>query len=308
MVKGASFQARGRVEALRDVLREAARGGFAGLAGAVDVGSRLRVACDRVLSTADEAAAKALGEWRAELAEFEGLEKDAQAVLVARGLRLCFGMEGRRAGGGGGRRAADREKPVVEQGLRAPTTTLPGIGPALAERLGDKGLSTVEDLCWLVPRRYDDARNVAALGEAIERIDGEARAFAAVVTSSRFAGWGRRRWVEVKVAEEPSPSPSTSSVMATVRWFHAHGGMAARFPVGAKVVLSGKLTRRGGAVEIANPDVLEVVLPDGTARRAPGRIIPRYADVPGVAPGIVRRDRARPASSTTACRTRWRGG
>ena len=295
MVKGAPFQARGRVEALRDLLREAARGAFAGLSGAVDLGSRLRVACDRVLATADEAAAAKLGEWREELAEFEGLEKDAQAVLVARGLRLCFGMEGRRSGGGGGRRAVDREAPVVEAGIRAPTTTLPGIGPALAERLGEKGLSTVEDLCWLVPRRYDDARNVASLAEAIERIDGESRAFAAVVTSSRFAGWGRRRWVEVKIAEKPSPSPSpststsTSTVTATVRWFHAHGGMAARFPVGAKVVFSGKLGRRGGAVEIANPDVLEVVLPDGTARRAPGRIIPRYADVAGVAPGIVRR-------------------
>ncbi|HUS65460.1 MAG TPA: ATP-dependent DNA helicase RecG [Kofleriaceae bacterium] len=283
-MKGASFQARGRVEALRDLLREAARGAFAGLSGAVDLGSRLRVACDRVLATADEAAAAKLGEWREELAEFEGLEKDAQAVLVARGLRLCFGMEGRRSGGGGGRRAVDREERVVEAGLRAPTTTLPGIGPALAERLGERGLSTVEDLCWLVPRRYDDARNVASLAGAIERIDGESRAFAAVVTSSRFVGGGRRRWVEVKVADAEAPK-----AVAVVRWFHAHGGMAARFPVGARVVFSGKLGRRGGAVEIANPDVLEVVLPDGTARRAPGRIIPRYADVPGVAPGIVRR-------------------
>jgi ATP-dependent DNA helicase RecG len=65
--------------------------------------------------------------------------------------------------------------------------------------------------------------------------------------------------------------------------------MAARFPRGSRVVLSGKLTRRAGAIELANPDVLEVETPDGAARRAPGRILPRYPDVPGVAPGILRR-------------------
>src|SRR5205807_9816220 len=63
-----------------------------------------------------------------------------------------------------------------------------------------------------------------------------------------------------------------------VRWFNVWGGMEKRFPVGADLVLSGVVRRRGGRVEMANPDVLAV----GELDPAKAMIIPRYPDVPGV--------------------------
>jgi ATP-dependent DNA helicase RecG len=268
-------QARPRIAELEAILREAAQDGFAGLERMPDLGSRLRLAADRVAAVmADGPAEAALLAWRAELTDFEALEPDTQAVVIARGQRRCFAL--------GGVSAA----PAAQASRGASTESLPGIGPTLAERLAERGLRTVEDLVWFVPRRYDDARRVAPLGEAVAAAaDGEVRALRGEIAAVRFARRGRRRWVEARLVDgEGGAGPAV-----TVRWFHAHPGMATRFPRGSRVVLSGRLVARGGAVEMANPDVLEVETPDGQARRAPGRILPRYAEVPGVPAGTVRR-------------------
>jgi ATP-dependent DNA helicase RecG len=275
-------ETRNRVEGLREILRGATRGGFSSFAP--DLGSRLRVAADRVIAVVE--AAPEIAAWRAELADFEGLEPDEQAVAVARGQRVCFALANLI---GRGAVAREKRESASDDGPAAPARSIPGIGPALAERLAERGLETVGDLVWLVPRRYDDARNVqplaAAVAEAVAQPSGEARALAGQVASSRFSRSGRRRWVEVRLVDPEA----AARVSVLVRWFHAHPGMAARFPKGSRVVLSGKLAVRGGQVEMANPDVLEVETPDGAERRAPGRILPRYPDVPGVAPGILRR-------------------
>ncbi len=274
-------ETRNRVEGLREILRGATRAGFASFAP--DLGSRLRIAADRVIAVLDGGGE--IADWRAQLADFEGLEPDEQAVAVARGQRVCFTL----ANAVGRGVVREKRESAADDGPAAPARSIPGIGPALAERLAEKGLETVGDLVWLVPRRYDDARNVqplaAAVAEALAQPPGEARALAGQVASSRFSRSGRRRWVEVRLVD----AEATARVSVLVRWFHAHPGMAARFPKGSRVVLSGKLSVRGGQVEMANPDVLEVETPDGAERRAPGRILPRYPDVPGVAPGILRR-------------------
>ncbi|HTE56634.1 MAG TPA: ATP-dependent DNA helicase RecG [Kofleriaceae bacterium] len=311
-------QAQPRIAALHAILRDAAQDGFAELErGAAELGSRLRVAADRVVSVL-ATGQSALVAWRAELTEFEGLERDTQVVVVARGLRLCFGL-----GGGGDAAGRPSVSGSVSAGavgdeagegravLAASAESLPGIGPAMAARLGERGLRTVEDLVWFVPRRYDDARRVEPLSDALAAADtGEARALRGEVASARFVRNGRRRWVEVRLVEgrpaeaastasaardpgDPpiasTAAPSRSAAQVVVRWFHAHPGMTSRFPRGSQIVLSGRLSRRGGVAEMANPDVLEVETPDGLARRAPGRILPRYAEVPGVPPATVRR-------------------
>ena len=43
-----------------------------------------------------------------------------------------------------------------------------GAGPAFAQRLAEKGLETVEDLLWCLPRRYDDVRDAKSLA-AVEQ-------------------------------------------------------------------------------------------------------------------------------------------
>ena len=156
----------------------------------------------------------------------------------------------------------------VEDPMALPTHSLPGIGPAFAEKLAEKGLETVEDLLWTLPRRYDDVRTARPLSQVIHA-EGERVTFVGTVTSSRMIFARGRRWAEVRVTD----------LIATtvVRWFNVWAGIEKRMPVGCRVVLSGVVSPKG----FANPDVLGIEIEDGPAKPMP-TILARYPDVPGV--------------------------
>jgi ATP-dependent DNA helicase RecG len=172
--------------------------------------------------------------------------------------------------------------------VHAPTTALPGIGPSLARRLAERDLHTVEDLLWFVPRRYDDARRVIPLGQALEEAAGrdprQRTTTFGVTVSCRFHRHGRRRWLDLRLA-----GTDDTAARLIVRWFHARESMAERFPKGSRVVLSGRLERRVVGAEMANPDVLAVTLPGGVTETHQSDILPRYGEVPGVPPGTLRK-------------------
>ena len=185
-------------------------------------------------------------------------------------------------GGGATRRKKPEPEPVVEDPLAAPTTSLPGIGPAFAERLAEKGLDSVEDLLWLVPRRYDDVRTAQPLAAACALEEGQRATFAARVVSAKMIFARGRRWGEVRLADSGGPP-----ALATVRWFNIFAGIDKRMPPDAIVVLSGVIKKRNGHTELANPDVLGITLPDGDAKTLPA-ILARYPDIQGVPAGRMR--------------------
>ncbi len=175
--------------------------------------------------------------------------------------------------------------------LAAPTSSLKGIGPTFAQALAEKGLVTVEDLLWMVPRRYDDVRDAKSLAEVCEMPEGGRVTLVAKVASARMVFARGRRWAEVRlVAVESSPSGQPAN--ALVRWFNVWAGIDKRMPPGSTVALSGVVKKREGRTELANPDVLgvEIAAEEGAARPAKERpsIIARYPDVPGVPPGRLR--------------------
>ena len=177
-----------------------------------------------------------------------------------------------------------------EDPLAAPTYTLPGIGPAFAERLAEKGLVTVEDLLWTLPRRYDDVRDARTLAEACALDEGQRATFVAKVASSRMVFVRGRRWAEVRLTGEGAST--------VVRWFNVWSGIEKRMPAGAQVVLSGIVKRRdGGRAEFANPDILGIEVAEGGAKKELPKILPRYPDVAGV-PG----SRLRQACATACAR------
>src|SRR5262249_26781067 len=110
--------------------------------------------------------------------------------------------------------------------LAAPTHSLPGIGPAFAEKLAEKGLTTVEDLVWLVPRRYDDVRGAQPLAEVAALPEGQRATFVARVASARMVFARGRRWAEVRLGSVDVTQPAT----ALVRWFNVFAGIDKRMP------------------------------------------------------------------------------
>ena len=189
--------------------------------------------------------------------------------------------------------SASRSASWSDDPLAAPTSSLPGIGPAFAERLAEKGLVTVEDLLWTLPRRYDDVRDARTLAEACAMEDGQRATFAARVTSSRMVFVRGRRWAEVRLAGEGAST--------VVRWFNVWAGIEKRMPAGAQVVLSGVVRRRNGRAELANPDILAIDVADAAdgaaAKKELPKILARYPDVAGV-PGA----RLRQACATACAR------
>jgi len=208
-------------------------------------------------------------------------------------------------------RAAKPAAVETEDPLAAPTYSLPGIGPAFAERLAEKNLVTVEDLLWCLPRRYDDVRDAKALAEVCAMPEGERATFTAKVTSSRMVFARGRRWGEVRLEAVGEREASGGNVLgdrasAVVRWFNVFAGIDKRMPPGATVVLSGLVKRRNGRPEFANPDILGIEVPApaqpalGSAAAAPKplpSILARYPDVAGV-PG----SRLRQACATACAR------
>src|SRR5215470_1873928 len=241
-----------------------------------DLGARLRDAADQLCRARlpPERLGPVLA-WRKILGAFERLSTSQQKFELARGLRLCYGLRGV---------VLPRivptapARPPSTEPLEAPTTTIPGIGPALAQRLAERGLETVEDLAWFVPRRYDDLRNVVPLAEAVTAGPGARITFVARVKRARSAGrW--RRYVEAHLDDGP--------IALVARWFNVHGSMAKRFVAGGRIVLSGILRERDGELGLVNPELLGD--PDDEATSARTQVVPRYKDVEGVAPAIVRK-------------------
>ncbi|HET9624001.1 MAG TPA: ATP-dependent DNA helicase RecG [Kofleriaceae bacterium] len=347
-----------RVEALRRPLELAAADNFAHVRKVAGLGVMLRVACDDVLARG-AAAIAGLDAWRVTLGKWEQLDEPAQAVEVARGLRLLARLPraamvrlpaagaaieavseavdqavgeapakaAKAVNAAKAAKAAKASKPpkaatavnaakapnapkapkaskaenaakapkaakrpaVVAASpadpLAAPTHSLPGIGPAFADKLAEKGLTTVEDLLWMVPRRYDDVRDARALADVIGLAEGERATFVARVQSARMVFARGRRWAEVRLMQADGKPAS-----ALVRWFNVFAGIDKRMPVGCRVVLSGLVRKRAGRLELANPDILGITGgTDGTdadadatdARPLPS-IMARYPDVAGV--------------------------
>ncbi len=301
-------ETRRRVDALRRPLELAAADGFAGVRKVAGLGHALRAACDGVLAKVEDKAA--LEQWRAILARWESLDEGQQAVEVARGMRLIARFPRTPSpvsrAAAPGLRAESVPRPVTvpepaaspppqlaktkskrskvdEQldSLAQPTHTLPGIGPAFAEKLAEKGLRTVEDLLWMVPRRYDDVRDARPLRALEEMEDGSRVTFVAKVISARMIFARGRRWAEVKL------HGLDGTASCVVRWFNVWAGIDKRMPPGCQVVLNGVVKRRNGKLELANPDILGIEI-EGVAGKAVPSIITRYPDIPGVPPSRLR--------------------
>jgi ATP-dependent DNA helicase RecG len=293
-----------RVEALRRPLELAAADGFAGVRKVAGLGHALRAACDGLIARMES---EQLAQWRATLAGWEKLDEHQQAIEVARGMRLLARFPrvaapvSRTAAPGLRAESVPRlVAPPVEpiavaptpvaaparaldraiDPLAEPTHSLPGIGPAFAERLAEKGLVTVEDLLWMVPRRYDDVRDARTLADVSRLEEGERVTFVAKVASARMVFARGRRWAEVRLLAIDPASQAT----ALVRWFNVFAGIDKRMPAGCIVALSGVVKRRGGRCEFANPDILGIEHEGsgGGVGKVRPSIIARYPDVAGV--------------------------
>jgi len=157
--------------------------------------------------------------------------------------------------------------------LAAPLTTLPGIGPKLAETMARLGLTQVGDLLWHLPARYQDYSNLRTIDQL--RIDEEVTVRATVHSMfSRRTRTGRK--------------------LTTVKLFDKSGTITAQFwnPYINKYLspertyyFSGKVKSVGGRRVLDNPE-FEIASDDPTHT---ARMVPIYPLTEGLSPRVLRK-------------------
>jgi ATP-dependent DNA helicase RecG len=168
--------------------------------------------------------------------------------------------------------------------LESPVTVLTGVGPSRAEHLAQKGISTLEDLLYYLPFRYEDRIHFTSIGELqpgqVATVQGE------VLTAGlvRLRGRGRRGIFNLAAGD------ATGILYA--KWFY--GDYLQRvFRSGQRVVLHGKVEEdpyRPGQLQMIQPQH-EILSKGGESADSTesGRIVPIYEAAGPVTSRVLRR-------------------
>ncbi|MFB3814438.1 MAG: ATP-dependent DNA helicase RecG [Terriglobales bacterium] len=161
--------------------------------------------------------------------------------------------------------------------LQTPVQYVKGIGPRIAEMLAEKGISTVEDLLYYLPFRYEDRINPRRIAQLKP---GE---MASLVAEVRNSGLFRTSRSHIPLFQMTVADPGGRAGLKCI-WFHSTY-MKDKFKPGQLLALYGKVEadEYGGGLQMVQPQ-LEVLSggddadPDAAAAESLeiGRIVPIY--------------------------------
>ena len=165
--------------------------------------------------------------------------------------------------------------------LLTPIQYVKGVGPRLAKLFEKKGIRTVEDALYFLPRCYEDRRNLKKISEL--KAGQKETGFGEILLSGvAFYQNKRKRVFEVVVGD--------GSGVITLKWFHGNERyLRERFKKGRKLIFSGEVRYFNLQKEIHHPDV-EIVEGDIEEDYLNfKRIVPIYSETEGLYQRTLRR-------------------
>ncbi len=158
--------------------------------------------------------------------------------------------------------------------LLTPIQYVKGVGPKLAKLFEKKGIRTVEDALYFLPRCYEDRRNLKKISEL--KTERKETGFGEILLSGvAFYQNKRKRVFEAVVGD--------GSGVITLKWFHGNERyLKDRFKKGRRLIFSGEVRWFRDQREIHHPDV-EMV--DGDMEKDYlnfKRIVPIYSETEGL--------------------------
>ncbi len=156
-----------------------------------------------------------------------------------------------------------------------------GIGPKLSALLGKKGISTVEDALYFLPRTYEDRRTITRIADATE--NGRFHTFVGTIRSLGMVAYrgSRKRFFKMTIAD------ATGSV--TAKWFHFNGrSMMVRFKKNDQVIITGQVKLYGSQKEVLHPEI-EILEPNEAEAPELKKILPVYSEAEGLPQKTIRR-------------------
>lgn len=153
-----------------------------------------------------------------------------------------------------------------------------GIGPRIAALLARKNLSTVEDLLFFLPRRYEDRRTISRIAETVPGIR---QSVVGRVSQADSRFYGRRRVFEAMVDD--------GSGVLKAKWFKGREAfLRGAFKPEARVILTGEVTGFPFEKEIIHPD-FEILNDQEDQLLHFKRIVPVYSETEGLPQKTIRR-------------------
>lgn len=151
---------------------------------------------------------------------------------------------------------------------------VPGVGPRRAEVLRRFGISTIEELLYHLPFRYEDRRSLTPIRKL--RIGETASAVGELThLAERHVGRLRRHILEGVLRDDTG--------FLALTWFNQVAYFRSRFRVGQKCIVHGKVEGApGGQKRIVHPEVLPA--DDATARG----VVPVYSKPTAMNPAAMR--------------------
>ncbi|VAV83871.1 ATP-dependent DNA helicase RecG [hydrothermal vent metagenome] len=172
---------------------------------------------------------------------------------------------------------------IQNKSLQGPLQYVKGIGPKLGERLAKKGLTTIEDVLYFLPIRYEDRSLLTTIRDLT--VGSRGGAIGEVMVSGEVR-YGRRRGFEVVISD--------GTGILKLKWFNFKlQYVKGRFKQGARIKAFGNITAYGAQKEIVHPDI-EVVGAEGdadgdAADLSGGAILPVYSQIENFHQKTIRR-------------------
>jgi ATP-dependent DNA helicase RecG len=166
--------------------------------------------------------------------------------------------------------ASTKRVAMTEASLGTPLSNVTGVGPKTAERLAKRGIRTVQDALFLLPRDYEDRSRPRPIAEARpgERVTVEGEV---LVSAVRFAGRGRRIF-------EVALTDGTGRInLKFFRFKKAHH--EALYARGARVRVTGPVTKFGAQKQMVHPEGKPADAVEATRGWVP--VYPQVEGVPG---------------------------
>ena len=169
----------------------------------------------------------------------------------------------------------------IKNRLLTPIQYVKGVGPKLAKVFEKKGIRTVEDALYFLPRCYEDRRNLKKISEL--KAEKKETGYGEILLSGVVFYHNRRKRIFETVVGD-------GTGVVTLKWFHGNERfLRERFKKGRKLIFSGEVRWFGSQKEIHHPDV-EIV--DGDIEKDYlnfKRIVPIYSETEGLYQRTLRR-------------------
>ena len=153
-----------------------------------------------------------------------------------------------------------------------------GVGPRVAQLLARKNLTTIEDLLYFLPRRYEDRRTVYRITETVPGIK---QTVSGRITLADIRFYGKRRIFEVTVDDGHG--------ILKAKWFKGREVfLRSTFKPEKRVIMTGKISGFPFEREMIHPD-FEIMDDNEDQLLHFKRIVPVYSETEGLQQKVLRR-------------------